>query len=56
MLNVHVIFVVGTLESMETPSEFHEDEVGLFSTALVYLDCTISTIKSKTAEWATVVS
>ncbi|CAL9692600.1 unnamed protein product [Knipowitschia caucasica] len=43
----------GTLESLEPPSEFHEDDVGLFSTALVYLGCIAAMCKSKTTEWAT---
>ncbi|KAK7907624.1 hypothetical protein WMY93_016236 [Mugilogobius chulae] len=42
------------LESMEPPSEFHEDEVGMLSTALVYLECITAMVKSKTTEWATV--
>ncbi|XP_033846591.2 transport and Golgi organization protein 1 homolog [Periophthalmus magnuspinnatus] len=44
----------GPLESIEPPSEFHEDEVGVFSTVLVYLECITTVVKRKTTEWATV--
>ncbi|XP_072302013.1 transport and Golgi organization protein 1 homolog isoform X2 [Eucyclogobius newberryi] len=43
----------GAMETLEPPSEFHEDEVSVFSTALVYLQCTTAMVKSKTTEWAT---
>ncbi|XP_055005304.1 transport and Golgi organization protein 1 homolog isoform X2 [Boleophthalmus pectinirostris] len=44
----------GPLDSLEPPTEFHEDEGGVFSTALVYLECVTAMVKNKTAEWATV--
>ncbi|XP_037304954.2 transport and Golgi organization protein 1 homolog isoform X2 [Pungitius pungitius] len=40
-----------SLDSMGPVSEIDEDEIGLFSTAMVYMGCIISTIKSKMAEW-----
>lgn len=40
---------------MEPGSEIHED-LGLFSTGIVYLGCILSMIKSKIVEWSIVVS
>ena len=46
-----------SLDSMEPGSEFHEEEeVGLFSTGMVYMGCIISMIKTKVTEWTIVVS
>uniref|UniRef100_A0A668A1S9 Transport and Golgi organization protein 1 homolog n=2 Tax=Myripristis murdjan TaxID=586833 RepID=A0A668A1S9_9TELE len=43
----------GSPDSMEPVSDFHE-EVGVFSIGMVYIVCILSMIKTKTAEWATV--
>ncbi|XP_044185946.1 transport and Golgi organization protein 1 homolog isoform X2 [Thunnus albacares] len=44
-----------SLDSMEPGSEFHEEEeVGLFSTGMVYMGCIISMIKTKVTEWTIV--
>ncbi|XP_049915055.1 transport and Golgi organization protein 1 homolog isoform X2 [Epinephelus moara] len=40
----------GSLDSMESVSEIHE-EVGLFSTGIVYTGCILSMMKSKISEW-----
>ncbi|XP_070781825.1 transport and Golgi organization protein 1 homolog [Enoplosus armatus] len=52
----------GSLDSMEPVSEIHkeeekeeEEEVGLFSTGIVYMGCILSITKSKIAEWTIVV-
>lgn len=45
-----------SLDSMEPVSEFHEEEVGLFSIGIVYMGCIISMIKTRVAEWTIVVS
>ncbi|XP_047429204.1 transport and Golgi organization protein 1 homolog isoform X2 [Mugil cephalus] len=55
----------GSMDTMEQVSEMHEEkeeeeqeeveeEVGLFSTGIVYTGCIVSMIKNKTAEWTTV--
>ncbi|XP_039874160.1 transport and Golgi organization protein 1 homolog isoform X2 [Simochromis diagramma] len=44
----------GSMDSMEPVSEVHEEEVGLFSTGLVYMGCILAVITNKTAEWTTV--
>ncbi|XP_042076302.1 transport and Golgi organization protein 1 homolog isoform X2 [Haplochromis burtoni] len=44
----------GSMDSMEPVSEVHEEEVGLFSTGLVYTGCILAMITNKTAEWSTV--
>ncbi|XP_005731154.1 melanoma inhibitory activity protein 3 isoform X1 [Pundamilia nyererei] len=44
----------GSMDSMEPVSEVHEEEVGLFSTGLVYTGCILAMITNKTAEWTTV--
>lgn len=44
------------MDSMEPVSEVQEEEVGLFSTGLVYTGCILAMITNKTAEWITVVS
>lgn len=36
---------------MELVSEIHDDEIGLFSTAVVFMGCIFSMIRSKMAEW-----
>ncbi|XP_040017372.2 transport and Golgi organization protein 1 homolog isoform X2 [Gasterosteus aculeatus] len=41
----------GSLDSMELVSEIHDDEIGLFSTAVVFMGCIFSMIRSKMAEW-----
>ncbi|KAI3364192.1 hypothetical protein L3Q82_011007 [Scortum barcoo] len=43
----------GSLDPMEQVSEIHE-EVGLFSTGIVYMVCILSMMKSKIAEWTIV--
>ncbi|XP_039455150.1 transport and Golgi organization protein 1 homolog isoform X2 [Oreochromis aureus] len=44
----------GSMDSMEPVSEVQEEEVGLFSTGLVYTGCILAMITNKTAEWTTV--
>ncbi|CAG5927905.1 unnamed protein product [Menidia menidia] len=44
---------LGSLGSMEQVTEMHE-EVGSFSTGVVYMGCIFSIIKNKTTEWTTV--
>ncbi|XP_071323811.1 transport and Golgi organization protein 1 homolog isoform X1 [Trachinotus anak] len=44
----------GSLDPLERVSEIHEEEVGLFSTGIVYMGCILSVINNKTAEWTTV--
>ncbi|XP_008274989.1 melanoma inhibitory activity protein 3 isoform X2 [Stegastes partitus] len=41
----------GSMDSMEPVSEMSEEEVGLFSTGIVYTACILSVIKNKTSEW-----
>lgn len=64
-LTKRYIFVPpGSLDSMEPVPEIHEEEevkekeeeVGLFSTGIVYMGCILSMIKSKIAEWTIEVS
>ncbi|KAM7395201.1 hypothetical protein PAMA_006793 [Pampus argenteus] len=43
-----------SLDTIEPVSEFHEEEVGLFSTGIVYMGCIISVIKTKVVEWTIV--
>ncbi|XP_050927774.1 transport and Golgi organization protein 1 homolog isoform X3 [Lates calcarifer] len=44
----------GSLDSLDSVSEIHEEEVGLLSTGIVYMGCIFSIIKSKIVEWTTV--
>uniref|UniRef100_UPI0037E79830 transport and Golgi organization protein 1 homolog isoform X2 n=1 Tax=Semicossyphus pulcher TaxID=241346 RepID=UPI0037E79830 len=44
----------GSLDSMDPVSEISEEEVGLFSTGIVYMGCILSMIRSKIVEWTTV--
>ncbi|XP_028252810.1 transport and Golgi organization protein 1 homolog isoform X1 [Parambassis ranga] len=41
----------GSMESMEPVPEIHEEEVGLFTTGIVYAGCILTIIKNKTVEW-----
>ncbi|XP_034382874.1 transport and Golgi organization protein 1 homolog isoform X2 [Cyclopterus lumpus] len=41
----------GSLDSMGPVSEIHEEEIGLFSTGMVYMGCILLMIKSKIVEW-----
>ncbi|KAM8832566.1 transport and Golgi organization protein 1 homolog isoform 2-T2 [Spinachia spinachia] len=41
----------GSLDSIEPVSEISDNEIGLFSTAMVYTGCILSMIKSEMAEW-----
>ncbi|XP_075939973.1 transport and Golgi organization protein 1 homolog isoform X3 [Anarhichas minor] len=43
----------GSLDSVGPVSEIHEEEMGLFSTGMVYMGCILSLIRSKIAEWTT---
>ncbi|XP_076612262.1 transport and Golgi organization protein 1 homolog isoform X2 [Chaetodon auriga] len=45
----------GSLESMEPVTDIHQEEVGLFSTGMVYTGCILSMIKSKIEEWTVVI-
>ncbi|KAM3861036.1 transport and Golgi organization protein 1 homolog [Diretmus argenteus] len=45
----------GSLDSMEPVSDFHEEEMGLFSTGMLYSLCVLAMIKTKVAEWTVVV-
>ncbi|XP_071775151.1 transport and Golgi organization protein 1 homolog isoform X1 [Centroberyx gerrardi] len=44
----------GSLDSMEPVSDFHEEELGLFSTGMLYIVCLLAMIKTKIAEWTIV--
>nr|XP_043905836.1 transport and Golgi organization protein 1 homolog isoform X1 [Solea senegalensis] len=44
-----------SLDSMESVSEVHEVEVGLFSAGVVHMGCILSMIKSKIADWTIVI-
>ncbi|XP_039982039.1 transport and Golgi organization protein 1 homolog isoform X2 [Xiphias gladius] len=44
----------GSLDPSESVSEIHKEEVGLFSTGIVYMGCILSIVKSKIVEWTTV--
>uniref|UniRef100_A0A665WKP1 Transport and Golgi organization protein 1 homolog n=1 Tax=Echeneis naucrates TaxID=173247 RepID=A0A665WKP1_ECHNA len=45
----------GSLEPLEPVSEMNEEEVGLFSTGMVYMSCIISAAQIKIEEWTSVV-
>ncbi|KAM4522664.1 transport and Golgi organization protein 1 homolog isoform 1-T1 [Odontesthes bonariensis] len=45
---------LGSGGSMEPVTEMHEEEVGLFSTGIVYMGCILLMVKNKTTEWTTV--
>ncbi|XP_019132564.2 transport and Golgi organization protein 1 homolog isoform X3 [Larimichthys crocea] len=45
----------GSLDSVESVSEMNEEEVGLFSTGIVYMGCILSMMRSKLAEWTIMV-
>ncbi|XP_041830962.1 transport and Golgi organization protein 1 homolog isoform X2 [Melanotaenia boesemani] len=45
----------GSMDSMESVTELHEEDVGLFTTGIVYMSCILSIIRDKTAEWTTVI-
>ncbi|KAG7222741.1 hypothetical protein INR49_026351, partial [Caranx melampygus] len=45
----------GSLDPLESVSEIHEEEVGLFSAGIVYTGCILSIINTKMSEWTTVV-
>ncbi|XP_037541829.1 transport and Golgi organization protein 1 homolog [Nematolebias whitei] len=40
--------------SVESGTEIHEEETGVFATGLVYMGCIFSLMKNKTADWTTV--
>ncbi|XP_068432806.1 transport and Golgi organization protein 1 homolog isoform X2 [Clinocottus analis] len=41
----------GSLDSVGPVSEIHEEEIGLFSTVMVYMGCILLMIKGKIVEW-----
>lgn len=41
---------------MEPVPEIHEEEVGVFSTGIVYAGCILTIMKDKTVEWIIEVS
>uniref|UniRef100_A0A1A8LKF2 Transport and Golgi organization protein 1 homolog n=1 Tax=Nothobranchius pienaari TaxID=704102 RepID=A0A1A8LKF2_9TELE len=44
----------GSVDSMRTESDTHEEESGLFTTGIVYVGCLFSVVKNKTAKWTDV--
>lgn len=56
IISSSIVVCVGSLESIEPLSEFHEDQMGFLSDALTFLRCAATVIKAKVAEWTTLVS
>ncbi|KAF7661589.1 hypothetical protein LDENG_00257770 [Lucifuga dentata] len=45
----------GSLDSVESGSDIREEELGLFSTGVIYTVCVFAMIKTKVAEWMVVI-
>ncbi|XP_061609474.1 transport and Golgi organization protein 1 homolog isoform X1 [Phyllopteryx taeniolatus] len=41
----------GSLDSMEPPSEFHEEDVGFLTDVFTFMGCAAAMIKARVAEW-----
>ncbi|KAM4600881.1 transport and Golgi organization protein 1 homolog isoform 2-T2 [Polymixia lowei] len=54
-LGVEMEHSSGPLDTMEPASDFHEEELGLFSSGMLYTVCLLAMIKTKIGEWVVVI-